>query len=224
MGFFLKTVQKCAGSRTQTNCRTCTVKSWNKTCESMTNLPQLCQLLFHNGFDPLVRIGVFGFLAYVTLIVLLRASGKRTLSKMNAYDLVVTVALGSTLATILLNASISLTEGILAFLVLIGLQYAAAWLAVRSKRFDKLLKAEPSMLFYQGRFLHQTMKMQRVTEGEILAAMREQGIDAVDQVEAVVLEASGNFTVIQRKGKTSTQKTYEQVPHPRLSCNTPAQR
>lgn len=63
-----------------------------------------------------------GVLAYVALVVLLRVSGKRTLSKMNAFDLVVTVALGSTLATVLMAKDVALAEGVFAFALLIGLQ------------------------------------------------------------------------------------------------------
>jgi uncharacterized membrane protein YcaP (DUF421 family) len=64
-----------------------------------------------------------GFLAYVGVVFLLRLSGRRTLSKMNAFDLIVTVALGSTLATILLDRELPLAEGMLAFALLIGLQF-----------------------------------------------------------------------------------------------------
>ncbi|MCA9113241.1 MAG: hypothetical protein KDA52_25030, partial [Planctomycetaceae bacterium] len=68
---------------------------------------QLERMLF-SGWDSLVRTLVVGVLAYVALVILLRISGKRTLSKLNAFDLVVTVALGSTLATVLLNRNIAL--------------------------------------------------------------------------------------------------------------------
>ena len=64
-------------------------------------------------FDSWVGLGrviVAGILAYAGLILLLRISGKRTLSKMNAFDLVVTVALGSTLATVLLSRSVALAS------------------------------------------------------------------------------------------------------------------
>lgn len=63
--------------------------------------------IFFNGWFALVRTAVVGVLAYVALIVFLRLSGKRTLSKMNAFDLIVTVSLGSTLATIALSADVA---------------------------------------------------------------------------------------------------------------------
>ena len=73
--------------------------------------------LFFQDAAGLLRTAVVGVLAYVGLLLLLRISGKRTLSKMNAFDLVVTIALGSTLATILLNKEVALAEGMLALAI-----------------------------------------------------------------------------------------------------------
>ena len=70
--------------------------------------------MFFSTWAALGRVLVIGPLAYVALVLLLRISGKRTLTKLNAFDLVVTVALGSTLATVLLSKSVSLAEGVLA--------------------------------------------------------------------------------------------------------------
>ena len=69
---------------------------------------------------------------------------------MNAFDLVVTVALGSILATMLLSKDVALAEGIVAFAVLIGLQFLIAWLSVRSRTISGLVKAEPRLLVFQG--------------------------------------------------------------------------
>jgi uncharacterized membrane protein YcaP (DUF421 family) len=87
--------------------------------------------LFFRDSQALLRILVVGISAYLCLILLLRISGKRTLSKMNAFDFVVTVALGSTLATVLLSKEVTLAQGVLAFAVLIGAQYAVTWTSVR---------------------------------------------------------------------------------------------
>jgi len=84
--------------------------------------------------------------------------GKRTLSKMNAFDLVVTVAFGSTLATVLLSKDAALADGVVAFMLLIGLQYAIAWLSMRSLWVENLIRAEPSLLYLHGRFLHEALK------------------------------------------------------------------
>lgn len=152
-------------------------------------------------FDNWAGIGrtiVVGVLAYLSLVLLLRVSGKRTLSKMNAFDLVVTVSLGSTLATILLAKDVALAEGVVAFAVLIGLQYFIAWISVRSPVARRLVKAEPTLLFYRGQFLPGPMQAERVTEDEVRAAIRAQGIPALADVEAVVLETDASFTVLRR--------------------------
>ncbi len=152
-------------------------------------------MLFDGWYD-LWRILVVGVAAYGGLVVLLRLTGKRTLSKMNAFDLVVTVALGSTLASALLSSEVSLSEGLLAFALLCSLQYVVAYASVRSRRFQDLVKSEPTLLFFRGAFLPAMMVEKRVTEEEVLAAARAQGIAAMSEVAAVVLETDGSFSVI----------------------------
>lgn len=156
--------------------------------------------MFFDDWLGLVRTAVVGASAYVSLVVLLRVSGKRTLSKMNAFDLIVTVALGSTLATIILSKDVALAEGLVALALLIGLQYAITWLSVRSPRVSRLVKSEPSLLLYRGRLLPDVMRRARVVEAEVLAALREQGLASLKQAEAVVLETDGSFAVVKGSG------------------------
>lgn len=148
------------------------------------------------GWAGIGRTIVAGVLGYLALVVLLRVSGKRTLSKMNAFDLVVTVALGSTLATIVLSNDVALAEGAAAYAVLIAMQFVIAWLSVRFPPISRLVKAEPRLLVYQGRLLEDAMRRERVVEAEVLAALRQQGVAAVAAAAAVVLETDGSFTVI----------------------------
>ena len=154
--------------------------------------------IFFSGWDVLYRTAVVGVLAYVVLILLLRISGKRTLSKMNAFDFVVTVALGSTLATVLLNADVALAEGALAFALLIGLQFAVTWSSVRAPWIRHLVTGEPALLVYRGRILREALRRDRVAEEEVLAAVRASGIGELKDVEAVVLETDGSFSVMER--------------------------
>lgn len=160
--------------------------------------------MFFDGWIGLGRVLTVGVFAYIGLIVLLRVSGKRTLTKMNAFDLVVTVALGSTLATILLSRDVALAEGLLAFVVLIALQFLVTWSSVRSCVIRRLIKSEPSLLYHHGHMLTDALRDQRVTPAEIRAAMRSQGISQVDEVEAVILETDGSFSVLRTSGKKAT--------------------
>ncbi|GAB2468612.1 DUF421 domain-containing protein [Hymenobacter qilianensis] len=166
---------------------------------------------FFSNWTSIARTLVIGMAAYAGLIVLLRLSGKRTLTKMNAFDLIVTVALGSTLATVLLNKSVPLADGLTAFALLIFLQYALTWLSVRSKTVSKLIKSEPTLLVYQGAFLSAALKAERVTEAEILAGLREQGVASLADAAAVVLETGGDLSILKNTSD-GPQSVLQDVP------------
>lgn len=156
-----------------------------------------------DGWWGLVRVVVVGVLAYAALVVLLRVSGKRTLSKMNAFDFVVTVALGSTLATVLLSKDVALLEGIAAFGVLAGMQYLVAWASTRFAKVESAVKSSPVLLYYRGQFDSKRLRRERLTAGEVRAAVRKGGMHSMDDVEAVVLESAGELSVL-RKGNTAS--------------------
>ncbi len=153
--------------------------------------------IFFDGWDSLLRTVVIGVLAYVALVVCLRVSGKRTLSKMNAFDLVVTVALGSTLATILLSKDVTLAQGMLAIVLLIGMQFAVTWSSVRVRWVRRLVTGEPALLVHRGELLPSALRKARVTEDEVRAAVRAAGLPALEEAASVVLETDGSFSVVR---------------------------
>jgi uncharacterized membrane protein YcaP (DUF421 family) len=152
-------------------------------------------MLFQD-WTGLGRTLLVGLLAYVGLVVLLRVSGKRTLTKLNAFDLVVTVALGSTLATILLSEDVALAEGLVAFAVLVGAQYVVTKLSLQSEAVRRFAKADPALLVLRGELLPAVLERERVSEQEVLAAVRSEGLARVEDAFAVVLETDGSFSVI----------------------------
>lgn len=154
--------------------------------------------MFFGDWYGLLRVALVGTAAYFALVLMLRVSGKRTLSKMNAFDLIVTVAFGSTLASVMLSKDVPLAEGALALALLILLQYLITWLSVRSRLVDRVVKSDPVLLLHRGEFLRGPMKRARITEGEILAAIRNRGEPEVEGVEGVVLETDGSISVIPR--------------------------
>ncbi len=160
-------------------------------------------MLFEDWWG-ITRVLIVGVLAYVALVLLLRTSGKRTLSKMNAFDFVVTVALGSSLATILLSKDVPLAEGVAALGILIGMQYVVAWVSSRFRVVDTVVKSSPVLLYYRGDFDTARLRRERLTPGEVRAAVRQQGICSMDQVEAVVLEAAGELSVLSKGARPST--------------------
>ncbi|WP_346797166.1 DUF421 domain-containing protein [Halomonas sp. Bachu 37] len=165
--------------------------------------------IFFDGWEPVLRTAIIGVMAYVSLVFVLRISGKRTLSKMNAFDLVVTVALGSTLATILLSKDVSLVQGVLALSLLIGMQYVVTWTSVRIRWVRQLVTGEPALVLYQGSLLPQALKSARVTEDEVRAAARSSGFARLEELEAVVLETDGSFSVVPSNEAPTTGSALE---------------
>ena len=152
--------------------------------------------MFFNGWFALLRTTVVGFLAYAALVVFLRFSGKRTLAKMNAFDLIVTVSLGSTLATIALSTDVALAQGLLALALLVALQFVITWSSVRWGWVRRTVTGEPTLLLFRGEYLRSALQRARVTEEEVRAAVRSHGLPAMEEIEAVVLETDGSFSVI----------------------------
>jgi uncharacterized membrane protein YcaP (DUF421 family) len=165
--------------------------------------------MFFQGWSGVLRVALVGTLAYLALILALRVTGKRTLSKMNAFDLIVTVALGSALATTMLSKSVAYVEGVLALALLIGLQFAVTWLSVRSEAFQDLVKAQPSLLVHRGRWMNAALRRERVTREEVLAALRQQGVATLDDA-TVVLETDGSLSVLS--GPVEESSSLASVP------------
>lgn len=158
----------------------------------------VCDWLF-KGWQSIGRVLIVGVLSYCGMLLILRISGKRTLSKMNPFDLVVTVALGSILSTTIVSRQSGVADGLTAVALLVFLQYVVAWLTIRSSGFNHFINGEPTLLFHQGEYLKRVMRRHRVSEDDILAAMRNSGVSSIDSVTAVILETDGSFTVIQNR-------------------------
>ncbi|MEQ5788567.1 DUF421 domain-containing protein [Erythrobacter sp. NFXS35] len=160
-------------------------------------------MLFDDFYD-LLRVAVVSLLAYAALVMVLRLAGKRSLAKLNAFDLVVTVALGSTLATVLLSSDVALLEGLLAFVMLALLQWVVSRLSITSQTFRNLVRSQPRLLFEDGHYRTQAMADERVTKDEMEAAIRSSGVAHLEDVAAVVLETDGSLSVIKGSEKPLT--------------------
>jgi len=163
-----------------------------------TNLPDLGRLM-------LITVST-----YVALVIMLRIAGKRTLAKMNAFDFVVTIAIGSVLSIIMMDKTIPLLEGIAALALLIILQYLISWATVNFKSLNSFVRSSPTLLFYEGEMLKKNMKKERVTKSEILASLRKEGIHSIADVKAVVIESNGDLSVI-KKDKSKPTETLQNV-------------
>lgn len=152
--------------------------------------------MWFDTWSDVLRVLLVGASAYVLLVVLLRVSGKRTLSKLNAFDFVVTIALGSTLATVLLDSQTSLVDGFVALALLTFLQLLTATATTHLPWLRSIVTARPTVLALHGEPLLQTMRRSRVSLEELHQAVRATGHGDLGTVAAVVLETDGSMSVI----------------------------
>lgn len=155
--------------------------------------------LFFDTWESLLRTFIITVLSYISLIALLRISGKRTLTQMNAFDFIITIALGSAFATVTLNKNVVLADGVLVLGLLILLQYIITWLSVRYKKVNKLITNKPALLAYNGELCSDAMKNERITKDEIEEVLRKNGLTDLKKTKAIVLETAGNITLIRNQ-------------------------
>ena len=152
--------------------------------------------MWFDDWSDIVRVLIVGTAAYVGLVAILRVSGKRTLAKLNAFDLVVTVAFGSTLATILLSSDVSYAEGVTALVLLAVLQFLAAMISSRLRLGRAVITARPTLLLRDGTIVADAVRAQRISADEIRQAVRASGAGSLADIAAVVLETDGTLSVI----------------------------
>lgn len=152
--------------------------------------------MLFDDLGSLLRVLAVTPLAYVWLVAVLRVTGKRTLAQLNAFDFIVTVALGSTLATITLSGTVSWSEGALALALLALLQLGVAWLSVRVPAVRRFITSEPSILLRAGQMDHEAMRRERISEQSLRQAVRSAGQGGLEAIAYVVLETNGKLSVV----------------------------
>ena len=162
--------------------------------------PVVISIIF-SSWENILRILIFALCGYTALVLLLRTTGQRTLSKLNAFDFIITVTIGSAFATLLLAGNVALIDGIITFVALVGLQFTVTWLTARSDLIREAVKNEPRLLYYNGEYLTKNMKKTRIVKEEIEQAIRSTGQSGTGNVEAVIMETNGNLSVISKGNK-----------------------
>lgn len=169
---------------------------------------------FIDSYDNLIRILVSAPIIYFIVILYIRVVGKRATSQMNSFDWIVTVAMGSLLASTIITKDITLLEGAFSILLLLFLQYSLTKAMVYFPFLRKLVRSTPQLLVYNGEFLDENMEAERIVKNEILSAIRHRGVQNIDEVHAVVLETDASFSVIKmsENNKSYTLSNVQGLP------------
>lgn len=150
--------------------------------------------LFDITLQDVLRISLSTVCVFIGVITYTRIAGLRSFSKMSGFDFAMTVAVGSLMATTAV-VQVSLGAGLLALAVLYLLQVAIALLR-RFAFMKKIIDNQPVLLLKNGTFIESNMIASRVTRGDIISKLREANVKDVRLVQAVVLETTGDISVM----------------------------
>jgi len=159
-------------------------------------------MVFFDNIDKLGRIVLTTVMVYVLIVLVTKISGKRSTSQLNNFDWIVTVMIGSLGASTILLKDIPFVEGVSSILVLYLLQFLVTKYASISPQFSSFILSEPRIVFYQGQFLPDAMRAERLTRQEIECAMRSEGMNSFDDIEAIVFESDAKLTIIPKPSPT----------------------
>lgn len=144
--------------------------------------------------DIVIRAAI----VFALLWFVLRVSGKRQVTQLSAFELILLVTLGDLISQTVLQEDLSLTGGALAVATFTLLSVLLSWLSWRFTRSRRLLEGEPTILIKDGHVDDEVLRYERLPMDDILAAAREHGIRDLADVDLMVLEADGTFSVFTK--------------------------
>ena len=163
------------------------------------------EMLFFDNIEKLARIVLTAAMVYLMIVAVTKVSGKRSTSQLNNFDWIVTVMIGSLGASTILLKNVPFIEGMSSILTLYLLQFLVTKYASISPSFSSFILSEPKIVFYQGQFLPDAMRDERLTRQELESVMRSNGIHSLDEIEAIVFESDATLNVITKdRDKDST--------------------
>jgi len=135
---------------------------------------------------------------YAFVVFVMRVIGRRELSSMTPFDLVLLIVLGDAIQQGLTQDDYSVTGAILAVATIATLQVFTSYVSYRSKKARTVLEGEPIVLIDHGQIVERNLKRERMTEDEVAEEMRQQQIASLDDVDWAIIEANGAISFIKK--------------------------
>ncbi|MAN59754.1 MAG: DUF421 domain-containing protein [Flavobacteriaceae bacterium] len=139
------------------------------------------------------------------IIVITRVAGLRTFAKMTSFDFASTIALGTILASVIMNVEQSLLKGAVAMAGIVAFQFLFSLMIRKSNKLQKILTNSPKLLMRNGEILYENLASTNVSESDLIGKLREANVIELSEVKAVVLETTGDISVLH----TSEEKDLE---------------
>jgi uncharacterized membrane protein YcaP (DUF421 family) len=146
--------------------------------------------------SDLVSVAIRSAIIYVFLVIALRIGGKREVGQMSTPDLVVLLVVANGAQNAMVGENTSLLGGVVACVTILVIARGVERLTARSKTISNILIGEPRILIRDGRRLEAAIRAEDISDDELLAALREHGVESVDEVHLAVLEVDGSISVL----------------------------
>lgn len=155
--------------------------------------------LLGEGIEPMAwwQMCLRAVVLFIWGLFLIRIGGKRMFGKAAAFDIVLTVVLGSVLSRVI-TGDTRLVPGMAATAILVALHWVMAWLAWRMPLFGRIVKGRGVRLVQAGCIDWREMRRNGITRHDLDEALRSHGLGEVGQAECVFIERNGEITVIRR--------------------------
>ena len=150
---------------------------------------------------------------YVFMIVAFRVFGKRELSQLSIGDLVLIVLISNAVQNAMVGENTSLISGLTAATVLFALNMILGFLMFRFKRVRKLVQSDPITLIFNGKILEKNLDEVMMTKDELHSAVREHGVEKIEEVSLAILEPDGNISVISGNDNELKRTNYKRKRH-----------
>lgn len=139
---------------------------------------------------------------YLALMLYTRLAGLRSFSKMSSFDFAVTIAIGSTVASVILTREPPLLLGLVGLGLLYALQMTVAILRYRWGALRTIVDNSPLLLMHGDRFITPNMRKAKITRADLMAKLREANVLNLSQVRAVVMESTGDISVLHAESSS----------------------
>lgn len=159
--------------------------------------------LLNNNY---IRIIGSTLAVYLFIVIAIRLFGKKELAQLAVIDLVFILLISNAVQNAMVGPDATLSGGLVAASTLFLVNFLLKYLQFRFPRFGKIVQGDATMLVYKGKILESHLKKAKISEDELMEAVREHGVASVKEVDLAIMEVDGSISVLSDKYQRKTTK------------------
>jgi len=160
------------------------------------------EILFNNYFHIIIST----MAVYLFIVIAIRLFGKKELAQLSVVDLVFILLISNAVQNAMVGPDSTLSGGLVAASTLFVLNYIFKSLQYRYPRFSKVIQGDATMLIYKGKMIESHMKMAKITQEELMEAVREHGVETITEVDLAIMEVDGSISVLSNQYQKQSVK------------------